>query len=185
MDDSGIVDLFIARDESALNELALKYGARLLRIAYGIVGDHHTAEEVVNDAYLSAWELIPPNEPREYLFAFMASIVRHKAIDRCRERNAGKRKAELSELTREMEECIPAKGGVEQEAEANELRRAINGFLMSIPKRNRDIFLRRYWFLDSIEDIAKRFRISRESVKTALCRMRGKLKEYLESEELI
>ena len=179
MDDFAIVELFLSRDESALVSVARKYGPRLLNIAFGIVRDHQTAEEIVNDAYLSVWELIPPNEPREYLFEFMARIVRHKAIDRLRRERARKRSAELVELTREMEECIPSRGGVEDELEAKELRARINGFLCSLPPEKCDVFLRRYWFADSIGDIAKRFHKTRGSVRSMLWRMRNELRDYL------
>lgn len=179
MTDNEIVDMFLARDDRAIESVSRKYGARLKSIAYAITRDRTFADECENDAYYEAWRLIPPNEPREYLFEFMAKIIRHKSIDRLRREGAGKRSAELVELTREMEQCIPAPGGVEREAEANELAERINAFLRGQPRVNTDIFLRRYWYFDSIEAIAKRFCRSKGSVKNVLWRMREKLKACL------
>ncbi len=182
MNDSEIVDLFLSRDESAITFASQKYGAQLRSVAYRIVSDASYAEECENDAYMSAWGLIPPNEPRRYLFAFLARIVRNKALDRVRGENAARRSAAVCELTEEMRECIPAPGGTEKELEARELSRAVNAFLKRQPREKCDMFLRRYWFFDSVSDIAKRFGRTESSVKTTLWRMRCALKEHLESE---
>lgn len=182
MDDSEIVDLFLNRDGDAVSFASRKYGARLRSIAFGIVRDAPTAEECENDAYLAAWELIPPNEPREYLFEFLARIVRNKALDRCRRDSAGKRSAEIVALTDELLECLPARDGAEQTLAAKALTSAINGFLKRQPREKSDMFLRRYWFCDSIGEIAERFGKSEGSVKTTLWRMRAKLRKQLESE---
>lgn len=182
MDDSLIIELLLSRDEEALVQLASKYGARLLRIAQSIVTDVPTAEECVNDAYFDAWNLIPSNEPRGYLFEFMARIVRHKAIDRVRREKAQKRGVVLTELTHELEECLPSQGSVEDEIGARELQRRINGFLNDLPPEKCDIFLRRYWFADSIEAIAKRFHRTKGSVKNILWRLRNELRETLDHE---
>ena len=179
MDDSGIVELFLSRDESALSELAQKYGSRLLSIAYGMLGDHNDSEEVINDAYLSAWNLIPPNEPREYLFEFMASIVRHKSIDLCRKRNAEKRSSAIVELTNELAEVLPSGCTVESEVEAHELGRLINSFVSVLPEEKRALFVRRYWFFDSEAELSLRFGWSKSKVKVELFRLRKKLAAHL------
>ena len=182
MDDAAIVELYLARDEAAIAETAEKYGAALRRIARGILHDAFAAEECENDAYLTAWNSIPPHEPRDYLFAFLGRIVRNISIDRCRKADAGKRKAASVELTKEMEECLSAGGDPAEAADAKALTAVINGFLADLPEEQRGIFLRRYWFFDATADIAARYGISRSKVKTTLFRLRKRLRAHLEKE---
>ena len=106
MEDTNIVDLFLERNESAISETKAKYGSQLQRIANSILKNRLSAEECENDTYLEAWNRIPPNEPRTYLFAFLGQIIRHLAIDECRRNTARKRHALFCELTNEMEECL-------------------------------------------------------------------------------
>lgn len=108
MEDGQIVDLFLARDEAAIQRSAEKYGLRLRTLALHIVQEIQTAEECENDAYLAAWNAIPPHAPRDYLYAFLARIVRNLALNRCRDRGRLKRDAFVTELSREMEECLPS-----------------------------------------------------------------------------
>ena len=182
MNDSKIVDLYLARSEDAVKETSLKYGARLRSAALKLGCDTGTAEECENDVYLRAWELIPPNEPREYLFAFLAKLLRSAAIDRFRRASAGKRSAEFTELTHELEECLAGNMSVDTEAEAKELGRMINAFLAAQPEEKRMLFIRRYWFFDSVDELSKRFGFSKSKVKTELFRMRGRLADYLRKE---
>ncbi len=182
MDDNQIVELYLQRDETAIMQTSEKYGKRLKNLAYGIVSDSQTAEECENDTYLSAWNSIPPNEPREHLYAFLACIVRHLAINCCRHRNRLKRSAFICELSEEMEQCIPAPDDVSCRIDDMVLREAINRFLGSLKQEKRNIFIRRYWYLDSIADISKRFSISEGKVKSTLFRCRNGLREYLEME---
>lgn len=182
MEDERIVELFLARDENAVRCAAEKYGLRLRALALRIAGEVQTAEECENDAYLAAWNAIPPAEPRDYLYAFLARIVRNLALNRCRDRERLKRAAFVSELSREMEECIPAPDDLESRMDDLALREAINGFLGTLGEEKRNIFLRRYWYLDPVADIAKRFCISQSKVKTTLFRVRKQLREYLEKE---
>ena len=181
MKDQEIVDLYIKRDENAIRHTQLKFGKRILNISKNITGSELTAEEVENDTYLRAWENIPPTEPRTYLFAFLARIARNLSLSICRERSALKRRAMLVELSDEMEECIPSKLNVEAEAEGNMLTELISEFLFSKDDKKRNVFMRRYWYLDPIKDIAKRFGMSESSVKTSLFRMREELREFLEA----
>ena len=167
MDDREIVKRYLARDESAIRETAGKYGARLRSLALGIVRDAQTTEECENDTYLEA-------------FAFLARITRHLSLDRCRDRDRLKRSAHLCELSAEMEQCLPAPDDAACRLEENELREAINGFLAKLPEEQRNLFLRRYWYLDSISDIARRFACSESKVKTTLLRCRKRLREHLE-----
>ena len=113
MNDNKIIDLYLCRDETAVKHTARKYGDHLRALAYGIVKDHQTAEECENDTYLKAWNSIPPHEPREYLYAFLARITRHISLDCCRKRSRLKRSAYISELSAEMEQCIPAPDDME------------------------------------------------------------------------
>ena len=182
MEDERIVELFLARDEAAVRRSAEKYGLRLRGLALSIVGEQQTAEECENDSYLAAWNAIPPNEPRGYLYAFLARIVRNIALNRCRDRERLKRDAFVTELSREMEECIPAPDDLESRMDGLALEEALNGFLGTLGEEKRNVFLRRYWYLDSVEEIAKRFGISQSKVKTTLFRVRKRLREYLEKE---
>ena len=181
MEDERIVELYLGRDENAIRETREKYGVRLNALANGIVEDAQTAEECENDTYLAAWNSIPPHEPRNYLYAFLARITRHIALNRCRDNKRLKRNAVICELTEEMEQCIPAPDdGSAMSDEA--LSHVINDFLAGLSSEKRNIFIRRYWYLDPITDISKRFRLSESKVKTTLFRCRMQLKERLEKE---
>lgn len=182
MDDSRIVELYLLRDETAIRQTSEKYGNRLRSLAYGIVNDNQTAEECENDTYMEAWNSIPPHEPRSYLYAFLARITRHISLNFCRDRSRLKRRAFVSELSAEMEQCIPAPDDILCRIDDMALREALNGFLGTLDKEKRDIFIRRYWYLDSIADISKRFTLSESKVKTTLYRCRSRLREHLEKE---
>ena len=182
MNDEAIVDLFLARDEAAISETSKKYGVRLKRLALGLGCAEPEAEECENDVYLKAWGLIPPNEPRGFLFAFLARLMRAAAITRLRRDSAQKRSAAFTELTHELEEILPASASVESEAEANELGRLINAFLAAEPREKRALFLRRYWYCESVTELSKHFGFTKSKVKTELFRIRKRLAAYLESE---
>lgn len=182
MDDGQIVELYLRRDEGAIARTAEKYGRRLRALALGITQDMQTAEECENDAYLGAWQSIPPHEPRQYLYAFLARIVRHTALNRCRERSALKRGAFVTALSDELAQCIPAPDELAHRLDAMALAGTVSGFLRGLDREKRDMFLRRYWYLDSVSAIAQRFHCSEGRVKTSLCRIRKKLREHLEQE---
>ena len=184
MDDEQIVALFFARDERALEEAALKYGPRLRALAYGITDDRQTAEECEHDTYLEAWNTVPPNDPASYLYAYLARIARHLAIDACRTRKRLKRRAELLSLTAEMEECLPAPspGSAEEQFEAEELGGAISRWLETQSEEKRFIFVRRYWYLDPEKTVAARRGIGVGKVKMILLRLRKDLREFLKKE---
>ncbi|MBQ8026242.1 MAG: RNA polymerase sigma factor [Oscillospiraceae bacterium] len=182
MEDTAIVDLYLARDERAISCTAEKYGARLRRIANGILEDASAAEECENDTYLQAWGLIPPHEPRTYLFAFLGKIIRHTAIDRCRWAGSRKRRANLCQLTEEMASCIPEGPSVEQTLEAKDLAACISAYLSGCTPQQRDVFMRRYWFFDTIPEISKRYGFTPGKVKSMLFRMRKGLRDHLEKE---
>lgn len=182
MEDERIVLLYLARDESAIRLTAEKYGARLRAISLAITADAQTAEECENDTYHQAWNSIPPHEPRSYLYAFLARIARHISIDRCRERASLKRGAHLVELSDELAQCLPAADDVERALEAKELGAAVSAFLRTVPREKRVMFVRRYFYLESISEIARRCGASESRVKSALYRMRGELRRYLKEE---
>ena len=182
MEDSDIVDLYLRRDEAAIRYTAEKFGVRLRPLAHSIVGDRQTAEECENDTYWEAWRAIPPHEPRQYLFAFLARITRHLALNRCRDQSRLKRSALICELSAELEQCIPAPDDLQCRMDELALRESLNGFLHTLSPEKRNIFLRRYWYLDSIADIARRFSLSESKVKTTLFRCRGQLRTYFEKE---
>lgn len=182
VDDNRIVELYLLRDETAIGQTAEKFGSRLRALAYGITSDHQTAEECENDTYMQAWNSIPPHEPRDYLYAFLARITRHISLNRCRDRSRLKRGAFLCELSAEMEECIPAPDDAACRADDMALGDAINGFLSTLDQGKRNIFIRRYWYLDSIADISSRFGLSESNVKTTLFRCRDRFRKYLEKE---
>ena len=182
MNDAEIVELFLVRDETALEHTAARYGARLRSLAFDIVADMQTAQECENDTYQQAWNAIPPHEPRTYLYAFLARITRHVSLSRCRERTRLKRHAYLCELSREMEECLPSPDDTACRLEEQELLRILNAFLEKLPAQKRILFVRRYWYLDSVASLAVRYGMSESNVKTTLFRVREQLRHHLEAE---
>ena len=179
MEDREIVALYLERDEAAIRQTSEKYGGRLRALAFGIVKDAQTAEECENDAYEKTWNAIPPHEPGEYLYAFLARIVRNLSLDYCRRRSRLKRDAFVCELSAEMEQCIPTPDDCECRLDNMALSAALNGFLDTLSAEKRNVFLRRYWYLDSIAALADRFQISQGQVKSRLHRTRLRLKDVL------
>ena len=182
MEDTQIVELYLKREENAIVQTAAQYGAKLRNISFGIVRDHETSEECENDTYLQAWGSIPPNTPHTYLFAYLACIIRHISIDRCRYQQRLCRNAYIQELSAELHSCIPGLENTEEQVEAIALGQSISGFLRQQPETARNVFLRRYWYMDSIADIADRFGISQSKAKSMLFRTRNALREFLEKE---
>lgn len=180
MGDAEIIDLFWNRDQNAIRETEYAYGAKLHRLSMGILSSNEDAEESVNDTYLKAWETIPPRRP-EYFFAYLAKICRFISFGRLDWRNAKKRKAEIVELTAEMESCIPDSFR-ELQMEGEEIGQLITRFLYQLAEEKRLLFMRRYWYEDSVEDISRRYGLSESNVKIRLYRIRNQLKAFLESE---
>ena len=185
LEDVRIIDLFFERDETAIRYVSEKYGNRLRSLSHNIVKDMQTAEECENDTYVEAWNSIPPHSPKEYLYAFLARITRHVSLNCCRERSRLKRSAYICELSSEMEQCIPSPDDCECRIDDLVFADVINKFLASQNTEKRNIFLRRYWYLDSIADISKRFGCSEWKVKTMLFRIRNQLRKHLEKEGYI
>ena len=180
MEDTHIVDLYWARSETAIEVTSKKYGRYCYAIAHNILANTEDAEESVSDTYMKTWEIIPPQRPN-YFYSFIASICRHLSFHKVDWKQAAKRNAEVVTLTEEMELCIPDTSR-DREMEAKEIGKALNAFLESLPKETRLIFLRRYWHVDTIAEIAARYGITESKVKMQLSRTRAKLCTYLEQE---
>lgn len=183
MDDQAIIDLYFSRSEHAIDETQSKYGRMLRSLSYGILRSWQDAEECENDTYLKAWNAMPPTRPR-VLSSFLSKITRNLSLDRCDEIHALKRGAgEVPVLLDELSECIPdTSGGAEESLEAQELTDLINRYLGSMKSDARNIFMRRYWYGDSIREIADRSGYSLSKIKMSLSRSRKGLKALLEKE---
>lgn len=182
LEDERILDLYWARDHAAIEETGLKYGEKLLRLSERMLRAREDAEECVNDTYLGAWNTIPPQRPAHF-FAFLAKLCRNITCNKLDWMNAAKRRAELLPLTDELAQCIPD-SAADRARDARELGEALSAFLQTLPQETRVIFMRRYWYMDSIEEIANRYRLGESKVKTTLFRTRQKLRVYLEKEDL-
>ena len=180
MDDSKIIELFFARNEDAIKHMDDTYGRRLFHLADNIVHNDQDAEESVNDTYMKAWDTIPPQRP-EHFFAYIAKICRNFALKRIDWQKAKKRNEEVVSLTQEMENCIPDTYR-DREADERELGRILDAFLRTLTPENQMVFLRRYWYVDTIAEIAVRYGISESAVQMRLNRTRSKLAMYLAKE---
>lgn len=180
VEDDKIINLFWTRDQTAIQETSTKYGSKLHRLAVNILRNHEDAEESVSDTYLSAWNTMPPQRPT-YFFAFLAKLCRFSAYGKLDWKTAQKRRAEVVELSAELETCIPD-AAAQAAFDGQELGELLNTFLGTLTEEKRLIFMRRYWFEDSIRDIAMRYRIGQSKVKTSLLRTRTDLRKFLEEE---
>lgn len=180
MEDEGIISLFWKRDEEAIRQTDLRYGKRLEGLSYSILRNQEDAKESVNDTYWKAWDTIPPQRPA-YFFAYLAKICRYLSMGKLDWNLAQKRKAPIVELTAELELCVPDRQA-ESLAQERSLKESLNRFLEGLSKEKRCIFLRRYWFGDSIGEIARRYGIGESKVKTTLFRLRNRLRQHLQKE---
>lgn len=182
MNDQQIVDLYWRRDETAITATQAKYGPYCRRIAANILPDIQDAEECVNDTWLGAWNAMPPHRPL-HLPAFLGRITRNLAVDTLRSHTAKKRSGGAYQVAlEELADCVPALPGAEQAAEDRELEEIVGRFLRTLSERDCNVFLRRYWYVDSLEEIARRYGLREGTVKTCLFRTRYKLRAYLEKE---
>lgn len=177
MEDEKIIDLFFERSEQAIRELDSKYGKVCHALSYNIVNNRQDAEECVNDAYLGAWNAIPPARPNP-LLTYLCKIVRNLSLKLYYRNDAAKRSAYTIAME-EIEGCLAYWNTPEDEMEARELSHIIEGFLETLTIENRVIFLRRYWFSDNCRDIAERVGLTEKNVSVRLTRIRQKMKEYL------
>ena len=179
MDDRAIIELYNQRNEEAISETQRKYGRYCHYIAYNILHSDEDSEECVNDSYLKVWNSIPPHCPERFP-SYIGKITRNTALDRYEQMRTQKRAGAHTELVLdELAEALPAYDG-EDMSETLALRDAINSFLASLPKRTRIIFMRRYWYLSSIADIAQDLGMSESNIKVTLMRTRVKFKEHLD-----
>jgi RNA polymerase sigma-70 factor (ECF subfamily) len=179
MDDASIVQLYWDRNEQAIPATADKYGAYCTAIAKNILGSDEDAEECVNDTYLNAWHAMPPHRPG-VLSTFLGKITRNLSFNQYKRSRADKRGGgEVAAVLDELAECVSGKENVEQEFDRQELARAIDEFLGALPQDKRSIFLCRYWYTDSIADIAHRHGMKEGAVSMTLSRLRAKLRDYL------
>ena len=182
MDDNKIIELYWNRSEKAISETSTKYGGYCYTIAYNILSNSEDSEESVNDTWLAAWNTMPPKRPK-LLAAFLGKMTRYISLDRWKNRTAAKRGGgEVPLVLEELEECISGEDSVEREYLKKEFAMMMNRFLENLPEIERKVFLCRYWYMDSIEDIAERFSFSESKVASMLHRTRGKLRKMLEQE---
>lgn len=182
MDDKGIVRLYFERNEQAIDETSRKYGKYCFSIANNILSNREDAEESVNDTFLDAWNSIPPHRPNS-LALFLGKITRRISIDLYRRKNAQKRGGgELALVLDELYQCIADETDVEKEFEKLHLSQIINEFVKYLPRSEQKVFICRYWYMDTIQSISKRFGYSESKVKSMLFRTREKLRETLRKE---
>ena len=182
MEDEAMVALLWRRSPRAIEELDKKYGRLCRKLANNIVNSREDAEECVNDAYLGVWNAIPPARPHS-LRAYLVKVVRNVAWKVCERRQAAKRSG-CTVALEELEGCLTDGKTVEDEVEARELARLIEVFLDTLTAKERVIFMRRYGFMDSYGEIARRVGISEKNVSVRLSRMRRKLRDYLGEQEV-
>ena len=179
MEDEQIVALYWERDERAIPATAAKYGPYCTAIARNILGSPEDAEECVNDTYLNTWNAIPPHRPG-MLSTFLGKITRNLAFNRYQHNTAAKRGGgELPAVLEELAECVSGKDDITKTYEHRELIAAINAFLASLPPEKRSIFICRYWYTDSIAQIASRLGMTRAAISMTLSRTRKQLGSYL------
>lgn len=184
MEDAQIINLYFARNEQAIRETDSKYGGYCYSIAYNILTNQEDAEESVSDTYLSAWNAMPPRRPAA-LAAFLGKITRHISIDRWRKYRAEKRgKGQIELALDELSECVTGAQSAEDSAIRKEILASVNRFLGTLNETERRVFLCRYWYLDSTEEIAQKSGFSVSKVKSMLLRIRKRLNASLEKEGL-
>ena len=182
MDDRQIIELYFSRDEQALSETEQKYGRYCFCIANNILSNEQDSEECVNDTLNKTWNAIPPQRPSS-LKLFLARIARNLAFDKVKSHTSQKRGGgELMLALDEISEIISDDYSIEAELESMSIMQSVNSFLYTVGEREANVFIRRYFFLDSIDSIAKRYRISMANTNKILSRTRARLREYLKKE---
>ena len=180
--DDAILEMYFQRNESAIKATAEKYEHYLMKISYNILGDMEDCKENVNDTYFKTWNSIPPQRPA-VLSAFLGKINREGAIDIYRRKKSKKRcNSEYDLCIHELDEELDSKTSVEEIVEAGMMGRLVNTFLAKLSKDKRILFVGRYYYMDSIEDIAAYTGLSKSNVKVSLHRLRNDLKKYLQEE---
>jgi RNA polymerase sigma-70 factor (ECF subfamily) len=184
MEDNKIIELFNHRDEKAISETDKKYSSYLYVIANNVLNDHEDSRECVNDTYLRAWNTIPPNCPPKLAY-YLGRITRGLSIDRLRIRTSRKRHSGYSISMEELGECFASFEDVQADIELEMLSQLLTAYLSGLDAGKRNVFIRRYYFCDSIKDISRMMELSESAVKSMLKRVRDGLKSYLEGEGFI
>ena len=185
VEDNQILELYWQKNEDAIKESNSKYGAYCFKIANNILCNQEDSEECVNDTWLNAWNAIPPQEPKR-LRIFLAKITRNLAFNRFHARSAKKRgSGELVLVLDELAECLSSESNVENECETKELGQYIRLFVRTLSERDSNVFVRRYFFTDSVKEISTRYGLTENNIMVILSRTRKKLKIYLIEEGLI
>lgn len=182
MDDRRIVELFLERSEEAILETDIKYGRYCHKIAFNVLGNDEDSEECVNDAYMRAWGSIPPNEP-DSMASYIGRITRNLALDKLRQKQSDKRgNGEVPVVLDELAECVSGHDELERRQDSAEIAAAIDSFLDELNSVERGVFLRRYWMMEPIADVANRYDISVSKTTTMLFRLRNRLKKHFMKE---
>ncbi len=184
MEDAAIIALYWSRDENAITETDRKYGPYCRAIAQNILSVREDAEECVNDSYHHAWNAMPPQRP-DRLPPFLGRIVRNQSISRWRRERAQKRYAGLESLLSGLDECLPDPQDVERTVEGRELTRRVEAWLEGLSRDDRAVFLRRYWYGQEVQALAKAWGVSPNQMTKRLQRLRVSLKRNLEQEGMI
>ena len=179
MDDKQIIELYFERNEQAIKETETKYGTFCHRIAMNILGIHEDAEECVNDTYYSVWKQIPPTVP-EVFKVYLGRITRNLSISRFRAMRAKKRYSSMEIMLSELNDCVPSSSNVEQTIEVMQLSDYISEWLDSLPEEDQALFVRRYWFGDEVQELAKKCGITAAKMAQRMLRLRKSLKAALE-----
>ena len=180
MDDLQIIELYFARDEHAIKETDRKYGKLCFRVAKNLLFNNEDSEECVNDTYLTVWNKIPPTRPNNFT-AFICKITRNLSLKKLELSSAMKRSAGTIISMSELEKALPDQC-IAPDVEDEELGKLISAFLWSEKELDRNVFLRKYWFFDTISDIAERYSLNENNVKSMLFRSRNRLREFLKKE---
>ncbi len=178
LEDSKIVELFLERSEDAIEALSEKYGSLCMKIAGNILNNRQDAEECVNDTYLGVWNAIPPHRPN-ILVSFVYRITRNLAIAKFHREQAAKRNSSYDLALDELENCFASRETVEEAFQAKLVAESIDRFLLAQPQQSRVLFVRRYYYADSVGELALRFGISSHTVSVRLSRIREKLRKHL------
>lgn len=185
MTDEKIIELFFQRNEEAITETHKKYGSYCFKIANSILNNREDSEECLNDTWMKTWNSIPPTRPG-YFNLYLAKIIRNLSFNKYKAMHAGKRgHGEIAFILDELEECIAGQSDVEALYLAEELKTTINKFARSLSERDCNVFVRRYFYAESIKEIARRYGLSENNVGIILNRSRNKLKEQLKKEGYI
>ncbi len=185
MDDNKIIELYMARSEDAISETSKKYGRYCHYIAYSILHDDEDSAECVNDTYLRAWNSIPPKHPNR-LQTFLGKITRNLSLNKREMLSAEKRgNGQASMILDELSECIPSQEDTASTVDSMVIKDVLDSFLDELPVEARKIFVRRYWYMSSVKEIADEYGLSESKVTVTLFRTRCKLKALLEREGII